>query len=125
MYKVYQDSHLTRIRSYTRLLITFLYITAGLAYLTWRLTVFNNEAMLFSIVFYMAELYGFIMSFLVIFMAWKTKIRLPEQPEKGLSVDVFITTYNEPLRVIRRTALAAMRIVYPHETWLLDDSNSE
>ena len=125
MYKVYQDSHLTRIRSYTRLLITFLYITAGLAYLTWRLTVFNNEAMLFSIVFYMAELYGFIMSFLVIFMAWKTKIRLPEQPEKGLSVDVFITTYNEPLRVIRRTALAAMRIVYPHETWLLDDGNSE
>lgn len=125
MHKVYEDSHLTQTRSYVRLLISLLYITTGLAYLSWRLTVFNNEAMLFSVVFYMAELYGFIMSFLVIFISWKTKIRIPKRPDDGLSVDVFVTTYNEPLRVIRRTALAAMRIKYPHETWLLDDGNRE
>ena len=80
--------------------------------------------MLFSIVLYMAELYGFVISFLIIFISWGTKIRLHEQPAKGLSVDVFITTYNEPLQVIRRTAVAANRIRYPHETWILDDDNS-
>jgi cellulose synthase (UDP-forming) len=34
---------------------------------------------------------------------------------------VFIPTVNEPIDVVRRTALAALAIQYPHETWILDD----
>ena len=41
----------------------------------------------------------------------------------GLSVDVFVTTYNEPVEVLRRTLEGALAIDYPHQTWLLDDGN--
>ncbi len=38
-----------------------------------------------------------------------------------MTVDVFITTYNEPVDLVLRTAAAAKRIRYPHRTWILDD----
>jgi len=39
-------------------------------------------------------------------------------------VDVFITVYNEPPEIVRRTAQAAVRIAYPHRTYILDDGRS-
>jgi cellulose synthase (UDP-forming) len=54
-------------------------------------------------------------------MTWRPTRRTPPPAVAGLKVDVFITTINEPVDVVRRTALAAMRMSYPHETWLLDD----
>lgn len=39
----------------------------------------------------------------------------PEAPE-GLIVDIFITTYNEPLDLVLTTARAAKAIHYPHKT---------
>ena len=38
-------------------------------------------------------------------------------------MDVFITTYNEPLELVMKTALAARDMTYPHKTWILDDGN--
>jgi len=38
-------------------------------------------------------------------------------------VDVFIATYNEPLDLVLRTAIAARDMEYPHETWILDDGD--
>lgn len=40
------------------------------------------------------------------------------------TIDVFITTAGEPTEVIRKTVAAAMRMEYPHETFVLDDGNS-
>ncbi len=45
----------------------------------------------------------------------------PASPLAGLSVDVFITTYNEPIELVMRSANAALAISYPHSTWILDD----
>ena len=39
------------------------------------------------------------------------------------TVDVFITTYNEPLDMVMTTALAAKKIRHPHSTWILDDGD--
>lgn len=41
------------------------------------------------------------------------------------TVDVLITVYGESVQVIRRTAEAALRIRGAHQTWLLDDGNSD
>jgi len=41
------------------------------------------------------------------------------------TVDVFITTYGEPLEVIRRTVAAALAIRGKHLTWILDDGRSD
>ncbi len=38
-------------------------------------------------------------------------------------MDVFITTYNEPLDLVMTTALAAKDIRWPHSTWILDDGD--
>jgi hypothetical protein len=40
-------------------------------------------------------------------------------------VDAFITVYGEDLAVIRRTVLAAMAMRGLHQTWLLDDGDSD
>ncbi|QNE46508.1 glycosyltransferase [Glaciihabitans sp. INWT7] len=42
-----------------------------------------------------------------------------------VSVDVFITTYGEPLEVIRETVTAALAIRGSHVTWVLDDGRSD
>jgi len=36
---------------------------------------------------------------------------------------VFIATYNEPLEIVMKTAVAARNIRYPHNTWILDDGD--
>lgn len=43
---------------------------------------------------------------------------------RPITVDVFITTYGEPLDVIRRTVVAALAIRGEHRTWILDDGHS-
>ena len=39
------------------------------------------------------------------------------------TVDVFIATYNEPLDIVLKTAIAARNMHYPHKTWILDDGD--
>ncbi len=92
-------------------------------YLNWRLTVFNPDAPIFSLIFYLAELFGFVTALLHIFMLWRLTKHHSLPAEKGLSVDVFVPTLNEPVDLIRKTLRAAQNMDYPHETWLLDDGN--
>jgi cellulose synthase (UDP-forming) len=101
------------------LAILFLFVSSW--YLTWRLGTFNKQALFFSWLLYSAELYGFITTVMHIFMTWRLSKREPVKPPDGLSVDVFVVTYNEPVPLLRRTLLAAKNIEYPHQTWLLDD----
>ena len=106
-----------------RLIVTLLFLIFSTAYFSWRLTVFNHEAWFFSIVFFTAELFGFIITLFTLFITWRVKERRPITPEPDLKVDVFIPTYNESVDIVRLTALAAKNIRYPHDTWILDDGN--
>lgn len=106
-----------------RIAVTVGYIIAAAVYLAWRPEAFNHEELVFSILFYAAEITGFLLSLLIILTSWRVRVRRPPPAPPGLAVDVFVPTYNEPLDVVRRTLLAARKIRYPHETWLLDDGN--
>ncbi len=58
----------------------------------------------------------------------RTPVPLPEDPEKWPEVDLLITTYNEPLRLVKYTALAATNIDWPDgklNVYLLDDGRRE
>jgi cellulose synthase (UDP-forming) len=112
-----------RVNSFARNAITVLYVMSGLIYLSWRLTVFNVAAPMLSILFYAVEVYGFVMSLIIIMLSYQKKPYATEVAPNGLSVDVFITTYHEPIAMVRRTAMAAQRIRYPHQTYILDDGN--
>ncbi len=114
----------TAARHNLRVGLLIFYILTAMAYFSWRSTVFNPDAPVFSALFYAAELFSFIVCFLISFAGWRRCYRKPpSRPETGLTVDVFVTAYNEPLNVIRRTTVAAVNIEYPHQTWLLDDGN--
>ncbi|MBV8939847.1 MAG: glycosyltransferase, partial [Alphaproteobacteria bacterium] len=90
-------------------------------YLLWRLYTFNPHAPVLSFLLYCAELFGVMTLLLHSFMNWRLSVREAPPPAAGLSVDVFIPTINEPLSVVRRTALTAVAMDYPHSTWILDD----
>lgn len=107
-----------------RLLHAVAIVTLGYAayYLVWRWSnTLNPDALWISVPLALAETVAVLTLGLFTFNAWSLRRRTPPRAPEGLSVDVWITTYDEPLDVIRKTALGAKSITYPHRTWLLDD----
>ncbi len=98
-------------------------ISVSLYYMIWRLGTVNEDAMLFSVILYGAELYGFVASLMFFYMVWKFADRKPKPAPKGLRVDVFIPTLNESEEVLRRTIQGAIDMNYPHKTYVLDNGN--
>jgi len=98
----------------------------GAYYLTWRYSrSINWDALWFSIPLLLAETYSFVGAALFVFTLWRQSWREPPPPPENATVDVFITCYNEPPEVVRRTAEAAIKIRYPHKTYILDDGRRE
>jgi cellulose synthase (UDP-forming) len=103
--------------------VTILYSTY---YIVWRwLETIHWSAWWFSVPLALGETYIVFSAALMVFTAWKMRRRDPPPAPDGLAVDVFITTYDESLEIIRRTALAARAIRYPHETYILDDGKRD
>lgn len=79
-----------------------------------------------------AEAYAFVILFFGYFQTlWplrRTPVPLPDDPDMWPSVDLLIPSYNEPLNVVRYTALAAMNIDWPADklnVYILDDGKRE
>jgi len=104
-------------------LLIFLYLALATTYLVWRAGTLNPDAPVFSGLLYGAELFGFGTTLLHLFMVWRLSVRKAPPAPEGLSVDIFVPSYNEPIDMVRRTLLAARNVDYPHGTWLLDDGN--
>ena len=112
-----------RRRFWVRRCAAIIYMVTSIIYLAWRFTIINPDSIMLSTIYYVAECFGFILGLTAIFSSWNHIHRQPPPAPSGLSVDVFIPTYREPLDIIRRTAIAAKHIEYPHQTWILDDGN--
>jgi cellulose synthase (UDP-forming) len=79
-----------------------------------------------------AEIYAFITLFLgymqTLWPLRRTPVPLPDDLEQWPAVDLLIPTYNEPLGVVKFTALAAMNIDWPVDrlnVYILDDGRRE
>ncbi len=88
--------------------------------------------MFFIILLVLAELYAFVILFLgylqTLWPLRRTPVPLPEEIDNWPAVDLLIPTYNEPLSVVRFTALAAMNIDWPADklnVYILDDGKRE
>jgi cellulose synthase (UDP-forming) len=108
-----------------RRILAYCFVAVGLWYLGWRLGTFNSHAPIFSVLIYGAELFGFVTALAHIFMCWRLSERHAPPPRPGISVDVYIPTYSEPVDLVRKTVLAAMAMDYPHRTWILDDGRRQ
>ena len=76
----------------------------------------------------LAEAYAFVILFLGYFQTiWplrRAPVALPENPDDWPDIDVLIPTFNEPLDVVRYTALGALNMDWPIDklhVYLLDD----
>ncbi|MEN3343467.1 MAG: hypothetical protein V7635_43 [Arthrobacter sp.] len=104
-------------------LLVVLTVIFGANYVTWRwLESLNWSAWWIAVPLVLAETYSLIDVVLFGLTVWRIRERkTPPPPPADTTVDVFITTYNEPLELVMTTALAAQRIRHPHSTWILDD----
>jgi cellulose synthase (UDP-forming) len=109
--------------TWLRALIVLAFVIYAPYYLIWRLGTFNADAPFFSWLIWGAEVFGYLTAVLHIFMVSRLTSPQADSPPPGLTVDVFIPTYNESVNLLRHTLLAAARMEYPHQTWLLDDGN--
>jgi cellulose synthase (UDP-forming) len=103
-------------------ILALLSVLFGLNYVVWRwMDSVNWSAWWIAVPLVIAETYSLIDTFLFCLTMWRARDRpAPVSPPTG-TVDVLITTYNEPVDMVISTAQAAKRIAYPHETWILDD----
>lgn len=104
-------------------LLVVLTLILGVNYVAWRwLESLNWTAWWIAVPLVLAETYSLIDVGLFGMTVWRLKQRpAAPPPPPGATVDVFITTYNEPLDLVMTTALAAQQIRHPHTTWILDD----
>ena len=100
----------------------------GAYWIYWRWTTTINtapEAVVPSILLLLAETWAYLVMCMYVMLTWRFPEREPGPPPPGRTVDVFITCYDEPLEVLRRTAIGARAIRYPHRTYMLDDGKRE
>jgi cellulose synthase (UDP-forming) len=105
--------------------IVILTAALGINYVLWRwMFSVHWGAWWIAVPLVVAETYSLVDSLLFGLGMWRLKERGEAPPAPpGLTVDVFIATYNEPLDLVMETARAAAAIRYPHRTWVLDDGN--
>ncbi|TDK25555.1 glycosyltransferase [Arthrobacter crusticola] len=109
-------------RNFPARLLVVLTVLLGINYLAWRwLESLNWDAWWIAVPLVAAETYSLIDVGLFGLTVWKKKQRTAPPAPAGATVDVFITTYNEPPAMVLETALAAKAIRHPHSTWILDD----
>ena len=118
------------------LLLMVLSVTASTRYLWWRMTsTLNWDSsldLIWGLLLLVSELYTWtILLFGYIQTAWPLKrppMRLPADSKIWPCVDVFIPTYNEPLKVVKPTVYAALGMDWPKNKiniHLLDDGRRE
>jgi cellulose synthase (UDP-forming) len=108
-------------------ILSFISIAYFLYYLWWRATSsLNLNALVFSWVLLLAEAFG-VLSYIL--FAWMTQDISPSRtykpPRSGLSVDIFIPTYNENIEILEATLVGCRKIKYPHRTYILDDGKRD
>jgi cellulose synthase (UDP-forming) len=95
-------------------------------YWRWTNTINTSpKAFVPSIVLLLAETWAYVNMCMFVMLTWKLTNRDPGEAPKGRAVDVFITCYDEPLEVVRRTASGARAIRYPHKTYILDEGKRD
>lgn len=106
--------------------VSVLAVVAFAAYLVYRaLYTLNPKAPVFTTVVFLAEIHGFISLVLYYHQVWALRRRVAPAPPRNLKVDIFITTYNEDVDILRQTVRAAIAMRYPHQTCVLDDGRRE
>ena len=105
------------------LILTVLMFVAAGFYFSWRLETFNTQAPALSMVVFAAELFALLSISLHVFMTMGVVRRVAPPPLENVTVDLFVTTYDEPVSMLRRTLVAAKAVRGATRVVLLDDGD--
>lgn len=112
-------------RQWPRQLAILVASAATIAYLIYRLFWTMNlgsvPAGIFSGFLLAAEAYAGVSLGLYFFQVWRLVEPPLQRPTTLQTVDVFVTTYNEDVSLLRGTLAACVAMDYPHTTYVLDD----
>ncbi len=114
------------------LMLMILSMASSCRYLYWRITdTINVDSFLdlsFATGLLLAELYSWLILMLGYFQTiWpldRKPVAMPPDSSQWPTLDVFIPTYNEPLKVLKPTVLAALALDWPQDklkVYILDD----
>ena len=97
----------------------------GAWYLAWRYSSSVNwHFWPLAVLLLAAETYSFVGTTFFGIGMWRWRRRYAYPLKRGdETVDVFITTYNEPVEVVRKTVRAAMAVRHPARVYVCDDGN--
>ncbi len=118
------------------LMLVWLSVVVSCRYMYWRLTESvgfeSNLDMVLGLGLLAAEIYTFVTLLLgYIQTVWpldREPVELPEDKNLWPTIDVFIPTYNEPLKVVKPTVIGALNMEWPKDkikVHLLDDGRRE
>lgn len=103
-------------------IIAGLFALYGAYYIIWRAGwTLNLDAPWLALPLLTAETLAYVDFLLLFFMTWSVPRPAVRDVPQGLKVDVYITTFDEQLDLLRSTILGAVHMRYPHETYVLDD----
>jgi cellulose synthase (UDP-forming) len=125
--------------------LVFITIALGLGYLHWRWRFsLNPDSIIFSITLVTAETLSFLSTILIFISFWSYKDppkdtpvhylseieELQGRPDRPITIDIFITTYNEDIELVRLTIADAKKMEYPFEDvelkiYVLDDGRRD
>jgi cellulose synthase (UDP-forming) len=114
------------------LALVLMSLMASTRYIYWRMSAtiaFEKPTdVIFGTGLLLAEIYAFTVLVLgyaqTIWPLQRQPVALPDDPEEWPSVDIYIPSYNEPLSVVKPTALAALSLDWPRHklnVYVLDD----
>lgn len=112
---------------YKKSMIRFLVVITGIYviyYIWWRMnSTLNPAAMVFSLLLLFSEVQGIINFYLFSLMTWNFDKSVTSHPSilEGISVDVFVPTYNEDIKILEATLVGCISMRYNHTTYILDD----
>lgn len=89
--------------------------------LFWTMNLGSVPAGIFSGFLLAAETYAGVSLGLYFFQVWRLVEPPLQRPTTLRTVDVFVTTYNEDVSLLRGTLTACLAMDYPHTTYVLDD----
>lgn len=117
-------------KKFKQVLLPFLILLIWI-YIGWRLffTLPAGIALIPGILLLISEIILALQNTLFYTLLYKPNNRTtPTIPEEPYKVDVFITTYNESLEIVRRTILACKSLDYPkdyYSIWVCDDGRRD
>lgn len=98
------------------------FVVISIVYFAYRLPLWNPQHPVLSSLLLGAELFGTLTLFLHVMSTW-CLVERKAPSEHGFEADIFITTWNESVDILRYTLLAAKKVERARHVWLLDDGN--